>query len=398
PGQVVSAEAEIVFLKVNDKIIGQTLSGETGVFSFSGIQLSQGSNIISAWYSSGDNQPSAQVDKEINVSKDLVSPDPSSLIGFIDSTGNHLSWVQSTDDKFVSYKIVRVDNPAVNPIYPENDVIATISDKNIINYTDTDIIPGKAYFYTLWILDEAGNLTSSNVLPLPTPKYAISINRMPVLQENIIARRGWYYEYYELTNTGNVPVYIQPILVWILLEPESQESLALNPLWAVYIWDPKLGDNYYYKNEGIRESIVSDWVIGRKNTVDVVYAGDTKTTTVIEYHELSEDNPSKKVVTYYTITTITTENIITGVLETGVPVQSELITAIVKPHTDGFTTIEAIKPGDKIRVAVLIANVAADKGDKIAVHFNFAPADSLGFYFTDDIVSTGDIFITSSGK
>lgn len=42
--------------------------------------------------------------------------------------------------------------------------------------------------------------------------------------------------------------------------------------------------------------------------------------------------------------------------------------------------------------------VAADNGDKIVVHFHFAPADSLGYFFTDDIVSTHDIFITSSGK
>ena len=70
---------------------------------------------------------------------------------------------------------------------------------------------------------------------------------------------------------------------------------------------------------------------------------------------------------------------------------------IAEPEKVG-TLIEAIQPGEKIKLAVKIANVAADNGDKIVVHFHFAPADSLGYFFTDDIVSTHDIFITSSGK
>ena len=56
-------------------------------------------------------------------------------------------------------------------------------------------------------------------------------------------------------------------------------------------------------------------------------------------------------------------------------------------------------------IALKINGILIDKkyavgssGDKIVVHFHFAPADSLGYFFTDDIVSTHDIFITSSGK
>jgi len=387
-----------VFLKINDKIIGQTLSGDAGIFSFGDVQLSQGSNIISVWYSSGDNQPSAQVDKEINVSKDILSPDPSSLTGFVGSDGNHLAWAQSTDIEFVSYKIIRVDDPAKNSNYPENDVIATIVDKNISSYTDTDIILGKAYFYTLWTLDKAGNLTSSNVLPLPAPKYTISLSRMPELQGNIIARREWYYEYYEITNTGNVPVYIQPILVWFLLDPESDPEMALNPLWGAYIWDPSSG-TYYYENTDIRESHVSDWISRgtTKRTETVTYSTDnlTRTTTVLEIYKIAEETVGKRIVTLDKTTTVTVENLVTGVSTT--TTAHEVSNAIAEPEKIG-TLIGALEPGDKIKLAVKITNVAADNGDKIVVHFNFAPADSLGFYFTDDIVSTGDIFITSSGK
>lgn len=94
----------------------------------------------------------------------MSSPEPSSLIGYVGSDGNHLGWGKSTDVEFVSYKIIRVDDPAKNPHYPEDNVIATITDKNISNYIDTDIISGKAYFYTLWTLDKAGNLIASRHL------------------------------------------------------------------------------------------------------------------------------------------------------------------------------------------------------------------------------------------
>jgi hypothetical protein len=412
-----------VYLKVNDKIIGNVLSSDTGAFFFENVGLSHGVNTISVWYVSGDGQPSVQIDKEITVFKDTVSPNPSSLTGYIGSNGNHLGWARSTDTGFISYKIVRVEDPAKNPHYPQDNVIATITNKNISSYADTDIIPGKAYFYTLWTLDNAGNLISSNVLPLPAPKYSISMIKLPSLQGNVLARREWYYEYFEITNTGNVPVNIQPILVWFLLDPESDPGLALNPLWAVYIWDPNSG-TYYYSNEDIRQSQVADWVgqdpTQRTETVTystdgltttktvsdgdtrrtetVTYSSDrlTKTTTVIEVYRTVEENVGIRMQTFDTTTTVTIEHLDTGEIETPPPVH-EVVKNPVKPAEVGIP-IEGIQPGEKIKLAVKITNVAADNGDKIVVHFHFAPTDSSGYYFTDDIVSTHDIFITSSGK
>ncbi|MHB1376430.1 MAG: hypothetical protein ACYCXB_03290 [Candidatus Humimicrobiaceae bacterium] len=412
-----------VYLKVNDKIIGQTLSGDTGVFFFKDVQLSHGSNIISVWYIAGDEQKSVQIDKEINVFTDMESPNPSSLTGYISNDGNHLGWAKSTDFGFVSYKIVRVDDPVKNPHYPDDNVIATITDENISNYIDKDIISGKAYFYTLWTLDKAGNLISSNVLPLPAPKYKISMIKLPSLQDNVLARREWYYEYFEITNTGNVPVYIQPILVWFLLDPVSYPALALNPLWAVYIWDPDSG-TYYYSNEDIRESQVSDWVShdSVQKTETVTYSSDGLTTTkivsdgearisetvtysadrlirttkIIEAHRSVEENVGVRKVTFDTTTTITVEHLDTGITDTPITTH-EVITNTAEPKEVG-NPIGPIEPGEKIKLAVKIANVAADNGDKIVVHFHFAPTDSSGAYFTDDIVSTHDIFITSSGK
>ena len=389
-----------VYLKVNDKILGQTIASDTGLFSFENVLLSHGVNTVSVWYVSGDGSPSAKEDKVITVFKDAVSPNPSSLTGYVGSGGNHLGWAQSMDAGFIAYKIVRVEDPVENPHYPDDNVIATITNKNNTSYTDTDIIPGKAYFYTLWTLDNAGNLISSNVLPLPAPKYLISMKKLPSLQDNVLARREWYYEYFEITNTGNVPVNIQPILVWFLLEPDSDEEMALNPLWDVYIWDPDTG-NYYYENDlVIKQSFISDWIgqitSDRSETVNISPDGLIKTTIVKEVYKIAEETVGNRRVKINTVTTETNENLLTGEIETLEPTSVFSLVAVT-PREIG-NVIEGLQPGEKIKLAVKISNVAADNGDKIVVHFHFAPTDSSGAYFTDDIVSTHDIFITSSGK
>ena len=387
-----------VYLQVNDKIMGQTTTSETGTFFFENVQLSHGVNTVSAWYISSDGKPSVRVSKEIIVFKDAVSPNPSSLTGYVGSNGNHLGWAQSTDAGFIAYKIVRVEDPVKNPHYPDDNVIATITNRATSSFTDTDIIPGKAYFYTLWTLDNAGNLISSNVLPLPLPKYTIAMEKLPSLQDNVLARREWYYEYFEITNTGNVPVNIQPILVWFLLDPDSDPQMALNPLWSVYIWDPGTG-TYYYSNDDIRESQISDWIghgsTERSETVTYSTDGLTKTTTVLEVYKIAEETVGMRIVSFDKTTTITVEDLVTGTSTT--TVAHEISKGIAAPEKIG-SVIEDLQPGEKIKLAVKISNVAADNGDKIVVHFHFAPTDSSGAYFTDDIVSTHDIFITSSGK
>jgi len=387
-----------VYLKVNDKIVAQSTSNDKGVFEFNNIKLKNGDNLISAWYELQDKQTSVMVNKDILVFNDLASPNPSSLTGFVGKDGNHLSWVPSSDSQFLSYKIVRVDDPSKNPHYPTDNVIATISDRNVSQFVDTNVISGKAYFYTLWTLDKAGNLISSNVLSLPAPKYLISIKKLPTLQSNIISRREWYYEYYEITNTGNVPVNIQPVLIWFILDPESDPEMALNPLWGVYIWDPDSG-NYYYQNEDIRQTHISDWnnpgTTQKTETVTYSTDGTSKITTITEVYKISNQTNGVRILTTNTTTTIITTNLSTGVSETTTNYNTS--TSTVEPEKVG-TLIKDIQPGKKIKIAVKITNIGADNGDKITVHFNFAPADSNGYFFTDDMVSTGDINVTSSGK
>ena len=52
----------------------------------------------------------------------------------------------------------------------------------------------------------------------------------------------------------------------------------------------------------------------------------------------------------------------------------------------------------RIKIVIKIQNIAAYVDDKITVHFNFAPVDCDGHFFIDEIVSTGNITVTSSGR
>jgi len=56
------------------------------------------------------------------------------------------------------------------------------------------------------------------------------------------------------------------------------------------------------------------------------------------------------------------------------------------------------KSGEKIKIAIKIQNISAYVDDKITVHFNFAPVDCGGHFFIDEIISTGDVTVTGSGR
>lgn len=389
-----------IYLKINEKIVATKKSDSGGYFSFTEAHLERGENIITLWSLSKKQEPGAPVTKKLIAINDQVSPRPVSLSGYITKDGNFLTWEKSTDESFLSYKIVRVDEPCLNPQYPADDVIDTITDSSITSYTDKNVISGKAYFYTLWIIDKAGNLSSSNILALPAPKYQISLEKMNELQGDKISRRQWYTQYFEITNTGNVPVNIQPVFDFIILEPESVEEMALNPLWSVYIWQPDTGVNYY-SNEDIKATKIADWinVRGTRTVNESESYNDDKTiktrviTTTIRQ---TQEKDGKRLVTVTVITRTIQINTATGAIisDTSSSVSTE---SIAEPEKAG-TVIQGIEPGQKIKVAVKIVNVAADNGDKITVHFHFAPADCQGYFFTEDMVSTGDIQITSTGK
>ncbi|MDD3628653.1 MAG: hypothetical protein PHN81_02590, partial [Actinomycetota bacterium] len=65
-------------------------------------------------------------------------------------------------------------------------------------------------------------------------------------------------------------------------------------------------------------------------------------------------------------------------------------TRLVEPEKVG-SPIEGLRPGEKIIIEVKIQNIAAENGEKIIAHFHFAPVDCDGHFYTDEIVSTGDV-------
>lgn len=391
-----------VFVQVNNKIVGEIECDSSGMFGLEDVILQQGSNEIAIWARSGDGFISAPVFKNVTVHRDLDVPYPVNLTGYVQGNANYLSWNTSVDSDFDSYKLVRVEDPCINPEYPADDVIVTFSDISVNNYIDDDIKGGKSYYYTLWTLDMAGNVSSSNVLALPRPVYSIEIKPLAATGDSTISRREWFYQPFEITNTGNVTVNIQPFMVWIKLNPSFNEDEEITPIWEVHLWNPDIPNQYYYSNEAIYETYISDWAKTDGYTIteeETTYSEDglTRTDTVTETTQITGYNEVnlKRVMTTITETTITETDLSTGIsTET---ITTDTTTDLVEPERVG-SLVEGLEPGEKIIVEVKIQNIAAENGEKITAHFHFAPVDCDGHFYSDEIVSTGDVTATGRSR
>ena len=391
-----------LFIQINDQIIGEIVSDAEGVFSMDEISVREGSNEIAVWAITTEGFVSAPFFSDLLVVKDLVNPSPSTLSGYQEAGANQLSWQASVDDNFDSYKIVRVENPCLNPEYPDNDVIATFGDVLVNSYIDEDVEEGRAYFYTVWTLDKAGHAVSSNVVAIPKPVYGLTIEKLLPFGNDSIGRREWYYQYYELTNTSNTTADIQPMMAWIKLDPEPDVDMEISPLWEVHVWNPDDSGEYYYSNESIYETYIADWATtGGVTTTETAtsYSSDglTKTVNIIVTTKKAEDGDVnlKRVMTVTTQTTITVTNLITGV--DTVTTTNDSSTQIVGPELAG-TAIVDLAPGEKVKIGIKVQNISADVDEEIIVHFHFGIVDCDGYYFIDEIVSTGDLTVVSSGK
>ena len=390
-----------VYIQVNDKIVGEIESDNNGMFELGDIVLKPGNNEIAVWTVAMDKFRSAPVFTNIMVNRDLYDPIPSDLTGYKQGNANYLSWSISPDADFYSYKLVKVEDPCINPEYPENDVIATFSNINAKSYVDNDIVSGKAYFYTLWTLDKAGRAVSSNVVAIPKPVYSLTFTKVPSSISNTIARREWFYQAYEMTNMGNVTVDVQPIMLWLKLEPNPDEEMEISPLWEVHIWNPSNGE-YYYSNEDIYSTYISDWRnfdgYTETKTTDTLSAdGLTRTVTVVETTKKTADSyvNLKRIMTKTVNTTITVTDLTTGI--STVTTATDNSTEIVEPEKIG-SPITGLEPGEKIIIEVKVQNIAADNGEKIIVHFHFAPVDCDGRFYIDEIKSTLDIEVIGKSR
>lgn len=394
-----------MYIQANDRIVGEVVSNENGSFVMENITLNTGDNEIVVWAITPDSYVSAPVFNSITVFKDIMAPYPSNLTGYQNGGANYISWEASIDDNFDTYKIVRVEDPCINPEYPDNDVITTITNQNSLSYVDDDLEDGRSYYYTVWTLDKAGHAVSSNVLALPKPVYTISISKVEAFTDYSVNRREWFYQYYEITNTGNVTLDIQPIMAWIKLDPEPDEEMEISPLWEVHLWDPDNPGVYYYSDEEIYQTYVSDWATTSGHTTveteEVIdYTNSTKTVTVTETTKKTESNDVnlKRIMTVDTVVTITEYDITTSpATETGETVTYDTGTEVVEPERIG-NLIEDLRPGEKIKIGVKIQNISAANNEEITVHFNFAPVDCDEHFFIDEMISTGDVYCKSSGR
>jgi hypothetical protein len=389
-----------ISIQVNDKIIGEVLADSNGLFELDDVTLKQGSNEIVAWAVSSDGFISAPEFKNIILFRDLSAPIPSDLTGYKQGDANYLKWGVSADADFDSYKLVRVEDPCINPEYPENDVIATFANINACNYIDSDIASGKSYYYTLWTLDKAGHVVSSNVVAIPKPVYALTFTKVPSSISNTIARREWFYQAYEMTNVGNVTVDVQPIMLWLKLEPNPDEEMEISPLWEVHIWNPD--GEYYYSNEDIYSTYISDWrnfdgYTETEETTILSADGVFKTVTVTETTKKTADSlvNLKRIMAKTTSTTITVTNLSTGV--STVTTTTDTGTEIVEPEKVG-NPITGLEPGEKIIIEVKVQNIAAENGEKIIVHFHFYPVDCDGHFYIDENVSTLDVEVIGESR
>ncbi len=395
-----------IYIQANDRMIGEVSSDESGFFALEDIGLKNGDNEIAVWAVTPDGYVSAPIFTSITVFKDMITPYPSNLTGYNSGNVNYISWEASIDDNFDAYKIVRVEDPCENPEYPDDDVAATIVYQNSTSYIDDDLEAGRSYYYTVWTLDKAGHAVSSNVLAIPKPVYTVSISKVESFTDYSVSRREWFYQYFEITNTGNVTLDLQPIMAWIKLNPEPDEEMEITPLWEVHLWDPDNPGIYYYSDEEIYNTYISDWVntsgsITVEKEEEIDYDNLTKSVTVTEVSKKTEKNDVnlKRIMTVYTEISSTEFDISTSPpSQIGDPeVAYDTSTEIVEPEKIG-SLIEDLKPGEKRKICVKVQNISAANNEEIIVHFNFAPVDCDGSFFIDEIISTHDVYCKSSGR
>jgi len=166
------------------------------------------------------------------------------------------------------------------------------------------------------------------------------------------------------------------------------------PIWEVHLWNPN-DNQYYYSDEDIYETYVADWAKTEGYTTteeETAYSTDglTRTDTVTETTQITDYNEVnlKRIMVTTTETTITVTDLSTGISVS--TTATDTSTELVEPESIG-TPIEGLQPGERVVVEVKIQNIAAENGEKIIPHFHFAPVDCDGHYYTDEMVSTGDV-------
>ena len=311
-----------VEVMVNGKVAGIVEVDTTGFYEVADVELPLGDVEITArTVSRVENVRyySAAAKAIVKVSKDTVPPKAVNLSGTSNGTINRLTWTRSPESDFLAYKILRTD-PFSNPDISTDDVLATITDVNTTVFTDEPPVPDRAYYYTIWVLDEAENFISSNVLDLPKIIIGLELNPLSEYKDyKELSRNRYWYSEYELKNTSNVEVTVR-FDYFIKAYPSGNP----NPdSWFVKLW--QVGGSYLYESGGIGEETESSAETISETTTTVT---GVTTTTVEEAAESDE------------------------------------------MEEEGETTTITLEPGESVPIAVKIFNNNADPKDILTVKFD----------------------------
>ena len=77
-----------------------------------------------------------------------------------------LSWTESGDDDFASYKVYRSTQAVVSAL---DTLVTTITQQTTVSYTDTGVQADTTYYYRVFVLDAGGQSTPSNEKSAYTP-------------------------------------------------------------------------------------------------------------------------------------------------------------------------------------------------------------------------------------
>lgn len=84
----------------------------------------------------------------------------------IDSTTLRLTWSQNDDHDFKNYQVYRAESAGVDS---SSALITIISNRTTLNYTDSNLVKNKTYYYRVYVTDEGGLSAGSNEVS-GTPK------------------------------------------------------------------------------------------------------------------------------------------------------------------------------------------------------------------------------------
>jgi hypothetical protein len=105
-----------------------------------------------------------------------------------DPAGLTVSWSRSLEDDFSAYRVYRA---LAAPVDSTSDLVGSVSTAATLEYEDTDVVEGLTYFYRVYVQDDLGRSTGSNMrsalVPNVRPPAAVTIESSSATSTSRIA-------------------------------------------------------------------------------------------------------------------------------------------------------------------------------------------------------------------